>query len=184
MAEKNPCSCVQERRTHRCRVPGALHLKRPPRAHLLKKHVAPSLEPASDHRPSTLSSTPTKHHIETMQRQEAQEPQPAAAPDSHSIGAAPPAYSPQPQQAVPEATPNQTPVPVKGLPSDLNAQPSPLPTMSAAPQKTVAGAAQQGPGARVVPLDRLGSEPQWIDCPFCHERTRTRLQKDGQPMQM
>ena len=118
-----------------------------------------------------------------MQRQDAQEaPQPAAAPDSHGIGAAPPAYSPQPQQAVPEAIPNETPVPVKGLSSDLNAPPTPLPTMSAEPQKAVPGAAQQAP--RVVPLNQLGSEPQWIDCPFCHQRTKTRLHKDGSPMQM
>lgn len=118
-----------------------------------------------------------------MQRQDSQEPQPSGAPDSHDIGAAPPAYSPKPQ-AAPEATPtSQTPAPVKDLPSDLNVPQNPLPTTAAASQKQVPGAApQQAPG--VVPLDQLGGQPQWIDCPFCRQRTMTRLNKDGTPMQM
>ncbi len=38
------------------------------------------------------------------------------------------------------------------------------------PQKSVAD---------VTPLDQLGDTPQWIDCPFCHRRTKTRLEKKG-----
>ena len=29
----------------------------------------------------------------------------------------------------------------------------------------------------VTPLERLGEVEAWIDCPFCHQRTRTRVDK-------
>ncbi|KAK4168363.1 hypothetical protein QBC43DRAFT_117278 [Cladorrhinum sp. PSN259] len=35
-----------------------------------------------------------------------------------------------------------------------------------------------------TPLNMLGHAPQWIDCPFCQKRTRTRVRKDGTPMQL
>jgi len=40
------------------------------------------------------------------------------------------------------------------------------------------------PQEPVTPLHLLGEESQWIDCPFCHRRARTRVSKDGTPMQM
>ena len=40
------------------------------------------------------------------------------------------------------------------------------------------------PPATVIPLNMLGQEPQWIDCPFCHQRTKTMINKEGSSMQM
>ncbi|KAJ4147027.1 hypothetical protein LMH87_001580 [Akanthomyces muscarius] len=36
----------------------------------------------------------------------------------------------------------------------------------------------------VTPLNQLGDTPQWIDCPFCHKRTKTTVRKEGGSMQM
>lgn len=44
--------------------------------------------------------------------------------------------------------------------------------------------AQGQPPATVIPLNMLGPEPQWIDCPFCHQRTKTMINKEGSSMQM
>lgn len=30
---------------------------------------------------------------------------------------------------------------------------------------------------RVVPLERMQEEPELVDCPFCHKRTKTRVEK-------
>ncbi|KAK1505126.1 hypothetical protein CABS01_08904 [Colletotrichum abscissum] len=38
--------------------------------------------------------------------------------------------------------------------------------------------------ATVTPLHMLGDEPQWIDCPFCKQRTQTVIAKEGTAMQM
>ena len=38
--------------------------------------------------------------------------------------------------------------------------------------------------AMVTPLDRLGELPAWIDCPFCKQRTKTMVTKEGEGMQM
>ncbi|RMZ14745.1 hypothetical protein D0860_01962 [Hortaea werneckii] len=59
----------------------------------------------------------------------------------------PPQQQPMPQQAIPQQ-PMSTPYPTQ-QPMNPNASP-------------------------VTPLDRLGIGPGWIDCPFCHRRTRTR----------
>ncbi|OHF01195.1 hypothetical protein CORC01_03510 [Colletotrichum orchidophilum] len=36
----------------------------------------------------------------------------------------------------------------------------------------------------VTPLHMLGDGPQWIDCPFCNQRTQTVITKEGTAMQM
>ncbi|KAK9443014.1 LPS-induced tumor necrosis factor alpha factor [Metarhizium brunneum] len=36
----------------------------------------------------------------------------------------------------------------------------------------------------VTPLNQLGNQPQWIDCPFCHQRTMTTVQREGTSMQI
>ncbi|OAA55132.1 LPS-induced tumor necrosis factor alpha factor [Cordyceps fumosorosea ARSEF 2679] len=41
-----------------------------------------------------------------------------------------------------------------------------------------------GQAARTVtPLNQLGDTPQYIDCPFCHQRTKTVVRKEGGSMQ-
>ncbi|KAH6843481.1 hypothetical protein B0I37DRAFT_218520 [Chaetomium sp. MPI-CAGE-AT-0009] len=103
------------------------------------------------------------------------EPQPQAAPGPHDIEAAPPAYAPRAVGEPEDA--NQVPqqaAPVKEMPTDLNAQ-QPQPMAPLTPQQPVLG---------VIPLNQLGEQPQWIDCPFCHRRTMTRLNKEGTSMQI
>ncbi|KHN98743.1 LPS-induced tumor necrosis factor alpha factor [Metarhizium album ARSEF 1941] len=38
--------------------------------------------------------------------------------------------------------------------------------------------------ASVIPLNQLGNQPQWIDCPFCRQRTMTTVQREGTSMQI
>jgi lipopolysaccharide-induced tumor necrosis factor-alpha factor len=104
------------------------------------------------------------------------ETQPQAAPAPQDIEAAPPAYAPR-TAGEPEdvnQAPSQQPAPVKQMPTDLNAQ---------QPQSTAPMTSQQ-PVLGVIPLNQLGEQPQWIDCPFCHQRTMTRVNKEGTSMQM
>jgi hypothetical protein len=97
------------------------------------------------------------------------------APVSHGIEAAPPAYSQQPAtEPHGGAVVDQPPAPVKHLPTDLHATQGQFPASAATKA--------QAPG--VVPLNQLGEQPQWIDCPFCQRRTVTRLSTEGTPMQM
>ncbi|KAG6059555.1 hypothetical protein E4U32_003937 [Claviceps aff. humidiphila group G2b] len=35
----------------------------------------------------------------------------------------------------------------------------------------------------VITLNQLADQPQWIDCPFCHKRAMTTVQRSGTPMQ-
>ncbi|KAK3380784.1 hypothetical protein B0H63DRAFT_192961 [Podospora didyma] len=51
------------------------------------------------------------------------------------------------------------------------------------PQQTGPATAQQGQVAAVTPMHLLSDHPQWIDCPFCHHRAQTRVEKVGTPMQ-
>ncbi len=91
----------------------------------------------------------------------------------------PPAYSKQPEPISADAIQQQVnpaPVPVKDLPSDPAQPQRQLPMAANGPQ--------QQPAAGVTPLTQLGDQPQWIDCPFCHQRTMTRLRTEGTPMQM
>ena len=109
--------------------------------------------------------------------QQHQEQQTQAAPASHDIEAAPPAYAPRSAEEPQDANhlPNQPPAPVKEMPTDLSTPQKSSPMAPGAPQPPVLG---------VTPLDQLGQQPQWIDCPFCQRRTMTRVNKDGTPMQM
>lgn len=34
----------------------------------------------------------------------------------------------------------------------------------------------------VTPLEALGNYDAWIDCPFCHQRTRTKVDKAATAM--
>ncbi|KAK5133985.1 hypothetical protein LTR08_007105 [Meristemomyces frigidus] len=34
----------------------------------------------------------------------------------------------------------------------------------------------------VTPIEKLGDEPEFIDCPFCNNRTKTRVQTNHSPM--
>ncbi|AEO63758.1 765d9350-c5c3-45d8-8a6d-b886477d322e [Thermothielavioides terrestris] len=93
--------------------------------------------------------------------------------------AAPPAFSPssaaatEPQDAGHAA--NQAPEPLKGLPADPNTAQQQVPASAAVPP---------APAQVATPLDQLGDSPQWIDCPFCHRRTLTRVSKEGTSMQI
>jgi lipopolysaccharide-induced tumor necrosis factor-alpha factor len=100
------------------------------------------------------------------------EQQPQAAPAAADIEAAPPAYAPR--GADEPTDPSQQPAPVKDMPTDLNAH---------QPHSTAPMAAQQAvPG--VIPINQLGDRPQWIDCPFCNQRTMTRVATEGTSMQI
>ncbi|KAL2126519.1 hypothetical protein VTI74DRAFT_779 [Chaetomium olivicolor] len=110
-----------------------------------------------------------------MQRQGEAQTTPAPAPQP--IEAAPPAYTPvasSPNPPDANNTASEMRAPVKGLPNlpaDQNlAKPLPMP-----PQQPILG---------VTPLNILGDQPQWIDCPFCQRRTMTRIGKEGTPMQL
>ncbi|KAK0710295.1 hypothetical protein B0T26DRAFT_679588 [Lasiosphaeria miniovina] len=83
----------------------------------------------------------------------------------------PPAYSP-----AQVASPGPDVSPATHLPADVNAQSKPLPNSPMAPGNAAVAA--------VTPLHLLGDYPQSIDCPFCHQRTQTRVEKVGTPMQM
>ncbi|KAH6640118.1 hypothetical protein F5144DRAFT_504171 [Chaetomium tenue] len=104
------------------------------------------------------------------------EPQPQPAPATQDIEAAPPAYAPRTadEPANPNQAPNQQPAPVKDMPTDLNAE---------QPQSPAPMEAQQ-PVLGVIPIHQLGDQPQWIDCPFCHQRTMTRVATEGTSMQI
>jgi len=107
-----------------------------------------------------------------MERQEAQtQPAPAA---TDGIEAAPPAYTPRPETGGPQDANAavQPPAPVKDLPTNLNTPSSQLPMNPQQPVPTV------------TPLNMLGDHPQWIDCPFCQRRTKTRITREGTSMQM
>ncbi|KAG6022848.1 hypothetical protein E4U40_004318 [Claviceps sp. LM458 group G5] len=39
------------------------------------------------------------------------------------------------------------------------------------------------PAPAVITLNQLADQPQWIDCPFCHKRAMTTVQRSGTPMQ-
>lgn len=34
----------------------------------------------------------------------------------------------------------------------------------------------------VTPIEKLGDEPEFIDCPFCNRRTQTRVERSHSPM--
>ncbi|KAI1194161.1 hypothetical protein F5X97DRAFT_327822 [Nemania serpens] len=38
---------------------------------------------------------------------------------------------------------------------------------------------REGDPSMVTPLAALTSQPAWIDCPFCHSRTKTRIDTEG-----
>ncbi|KAL2193034.1 hypothetical protein P885DRAFT_81627 [Corynascus similis CBS 632.67] len=108
-----------------------------------------------------------------------------AAPDN--IDVAPPAYAPRspagPQDA--SQVSNSPPAPVKEMPADLNAPHVHPPMAPGAPAAPGVPGAPQQPAYGVVPIPQLsGEQPQWIDCPFCQQRTLTRVTKDGTPMQV
>jgi len=42
--------------------------------------------------------------------------------------------------------------------------------------ETMSAASPDKRFADPTPLDKLGDTPEWIDCPFCHQRTQTRLE--------
>ncbi|KAG6250421.1 hypothetical protein E4U23_001438 [Claviceps purpurea] len=39
------------------------------------------------------------------------------------------------------------------------------------------------PAPAVITLNQLADQPQWIDCPFCHKRAMTTVQRSGTSMQ-
>jgi hypothetical protein len=76
---------------------------------------------------------------------------------------APPAYSPPQTDGTTLAT--EQPAPVRDLPAN-----------PAAPQ--------QEQVQLVTPLEQLGDSPAWIDCPWCHRRTKTVVRTEGTTKQM
>jgi hypothetical protein len=39
-------------------------------------------------------------------------------------------------------------------------------------------------GETVTPLNLLSETPQWVDCQMCQQRTRTRVERKGEGMQL
>ncbi|KAK0707920.1 hypothetical protein B0H67DRAFT_324628 [Lasiosphaeris hirsuta] len=94
-----------------------------------------------------------------------QAPAPAASPEG---GALPPAYSAAAGPSVPRQTLSPNGVGV-------------------APRQEAPMTAEQGT-LYVTPLEQLtavqGGAPQFIDCPFCHQRSKVRFNTEGTPMQI
>ncbi|QPG94628.1 hypothetical protein C2857_006576 [Epichloe festucae Fl1] len=78
----------------------------------------------------------------------------------------------QPAQSPPQQTPQQT----------LQQTPLP-PSYNQAKAPPQGQTDQNAPPATVIPLHQLNDQPQWIDCPFCHKRTTTVVQREGNSMQ-
>ena len=60
---------------------------------------------------------------------------------------------------------------------------SPIPMQPVA-QQPGAQAGMATSGQKVTPLHMLSESPDWIDCPMCHTRARTRVQTEGEGMQL
>ncbi|KAL2116209.1 hypothetical protein VTJ04DRAFT_10464 [Mycothermus thermophilus] len=94
---------------------------------------------------------------------------PVTAPDAQLAGPAtvvepaPPANSPPQTDGTTLAT--EQPAPVRDLPAN-----------PAAPQ--------QEQVQLVTPLEQLGDSPAWIDCPWCHRRTKTVVRTEGTTKQI
>ncbi|EFY93159.1 hypothetical protein J3459_011824 [Metarhizium acridum] len=93
----------------------------------------------------------------------------------------------QPQQAYHPAAndniqPAQQPNTGHGLPPsyDQANQAKSAPASQPPQPGNMAGA----PPMTVIPLNQLSDQPQWIDCPFCHQRTTTTVQREGTSMQI
>ncbi|KAK4228629.1 hypothetical protein QBC38DRAFT_474424 [Podospora fimiseda] len=112
-----------------------------------------------------------------------------------TASAPPPAYTPN-EKPLPETTPQQqdvspaaastsaaSPAPVQ-VPQQAHItseQPKPLPVLPGNPTQQNMLPVE---ASIATPLNMLSDQPQWIDCPFCQRRTKTRVQKEGTPMQI
>ncbi|KAK2608659.1 hypothetical protein QQS21_002770 [Conoideocrella luteorostrata] len=81
----------------------------------------------------------------------------------------------QTQQTQQTPTEQQAPPPYDGNKEASRGQPQ---------QQPPPGNNQNGQPATVIPLNQLADKPQWIDCPFCHKRTMTIVQREGTSMQI
>jgi hypothetical protein len=116
------------------------------------------------------------------QQQQHQQPQQHQLQQEQQPHEAAPA---QPQQAYHPAASNQYIQPVQQANNE-----QPLPPSYDQAKNTAAGQPPQGPNTQsappmvVIPLNQLGDQPQWIDCPFCHHRATTTVTREGTSMQM
>ncbi|TQV90789.1 LPS-induced tumor necrosis factor alpha factor [Cordyceps javanica] len=109
-----------------------------------------------------------------------QQPEPQQSPD-------------QPQQSHQQEASQQHAVPAEPQPShdhvpgrDTAAEhhPPSYEQARAAPAGQPPANMPPGQAAQTVtPLNQLGDMSQWIDCPFCHKRTKTTVRKEGGSMQ-
>ncbi len=140
-----------------------------------------------------------KRDGEQQSRQPAPEPYPPQHSQQHSFYPPPQQqqqayYSPAPLDNTYQPAHNADYIqPVQPQPTgeqhQQQQQHQPLPPSYDQSKAAPAGQPPQGftaeqPPATVIPLNMLGSEPQWIDCPFCHQRTKTMINKEGDSMQM
>ncbi|KAJ3567047.1 hypothetical protein NPX13_g6907 [Xylaria arbuscula] len=95
------------------------------------------------------------------------------SPPAPEAGAAPPAY--QPSATTPPANAQQAPITPAGNDNPTNQG---LPASKETQQQ------QQQPQQLVTPLHALTEAPAWIDCPFCQQRTQTRVARQGDSQQV
>jgi hypothetical protein len=102
--------------------------------------------------------------------------------DSHQQNVAPT----QPQQTYQPVTSNEHIQPVQQQHNEQALPPSYDQAKHAAAGQPPQGANMHAAPAptTVIPLNMLGDQPQWIDCPFCHKRTTTTVRREGTSMQM
>ena len=108
---------------------------------------------------------------------------PAAAASPHT---APPAYLPQEtgaQALVPTSTPGDD-IHAASAPRDPAASPAPHPQQGDQKQMDPMNM-NPAPVPLVTPIEMLaGESPQYIDCPWCHQRALTTTRREGTSMQM
>jgi lipopolysaccharide-induced tumor necrosis factor-alpha factor len=111
---------------------------------------------------------------------------PAAAASPHT---APPAYLPQEtgtQALVPTSTPGDD-IHAASAPRDPAATPAPQQQHSQQGDQKQMDPMNMNPAPvqLVTPIEMLaGENPQYIDCPWCHQRALTMTRREGTSMQM
>ncbi|KAK3998242.1 hypothetical protein QBC44DRAFT_314061 [Cladorrhinum sp. PSN332] len=104
-----------------------------------------------------------------------------------SASAPPPSYTANEKSAAP--TPQQYATPAPAVPGVAQPQQAHITTEQPRPNPVLPGNPTPQnmlpvEASVATPLNMLGDQPQWIDCPFCQKRTKTRVHKEGTPMQI
>ncbi|KAG6213602.1 hypothetical protein E4U50_001100 [Claviceps purpurea] len=95
------------------------------------------------------------------------------------------ASQPQPQNLPPSQPPQNTVHPAQ---PDFYGKPPPYSQgnqgyFAPPPPQNNAQTPYAQPAPAVITLNQLADQPQWIDCPFCHKRAMTTVQRSGTSMQ-